>query len=77
MSQTHRQPRSSSIFSIFLVAGSVFTVLIFYAIIWILSSSVVNQSGVITRTRMVFALSLMLVGMITITIGGSLFLMDM
>ena len=76
MSHSNRQQQSGSLFSIFLIATSMVTLFLFYATIWTLSSSVVNQTGVITRTRVVIALTLMLIGMISITIGGSLFLID-
>ena len=74
MSSSNRQQHSRSVFSIFLVVSSIVTLLIFYATIWVLSSSVVNQTGVITRVRVVITLSFMLIGMICITLGGSIFL---
>lgn len=70
MSQSKlHQPTPGLVYSIVLVGGSLFSVLLFGGMIGILTTSVVNQSGVITRKRGALALLLMWIGTVGITIG--------
>lgn len=63
-------------FSIFLTGNSLFTVLLFDAMIGVLTTSAVNQSGIVTRKNAVFALFLMWSGMMCVTIGGAIYFTD-
>ncbi len=74
MSQSNSYAKTSNLaFSVFIVGSSLCSVLLFGALIWVLGSSAVNQSGVITQTRTGMALLLMWFGMLILTIGGSLY----
>ncbi len=57
----------------FLVSGSLFSVVLFGVMVGVLSSSLVNQSGIVTQSRVGVALGLMWIGVIGITTGGSLY----
>ncbi|ODR81264.1 hypothetical protein BG842_05385 [Haladaptatus sp. W1] len=70
-SKSHQSP--NLMFSGFLIGGSLFTVLLFGAMIGVLTTSLVNQSGIVTRKSTVFALFLMWIGSMCITIGGTLY----
>lgn len=77
MSQTKLHQRTAGhLYSIFLVCGSLLSVFLFGAIIVVLSSSFVNQSGMVTRTRTAEALFLMWIGLVGFTIGGTLYLSE-
>jgi hypothetical protein len=71
------QVTSKLIFSVFLVGGSLLCVTLFGAMIWALSSSTLDHSGIVTQKRIVVALFFMWGGMIGMTIGGTLYLSDL
>jgi hypothetical protein len=60
-------------FSVYLIGSSLFTVLLFGAMIGVLTTSLVNQTGIVTRKSAVFALFLMWIGSMCITIGGAIY----
>jgi hypothetical protein len=73
MSSSKLLQSPSLTFSVYLIGSALFTVLLFGAMIGVLATSLVNQSGIVTRKNAAFALFLMWVGSMCITIGGAIY----
>jgi hypothetical protein len=73
MSSSKLHQSSSLTFSAYLIGSSLFTVLLFGAMIGVLTTSLVNQTGIVTRKSAAVALFLMWIGSMCITIGGAIY----